>query len=59
MAAGEGNIEPFVPKLYGLAIADIGRIDNESDIQTPAANLRKVLGRAALKNLNRDVGMLQ
>ena len=59
MVAGEGNIKPFVPKLYGLAIGDIGGINNESDIQTPAANLREMLGRAGLKNLNRYVRMLR
>ena len=59
MVTGQRNIKPLVPKLYGLAIGDIGGINNESDIQTSAANLREMLGRAALKNVNRYVRMLQ
>src|ERR1700730_3475556 len=43
MLAGQSNVKPLAPKLYGLAIGDIGRIHNASNMKADAANVREML----------------
>jgi hypothetical protein len=59
MFAGKSNVEPLGPKLDHFAINDLGAVDNESNIQPAAADIRHMLARATLEDLEGNSGMVR